>query len=172
MAYPNMYPGYPEPNPAKSMDEHRERRIKNFDFKSLKDGERKTIVLPAFDFFHDQSNPDSKYGQHSAELIFAMRKGNKIVDAAFHTGWTVNGERTIMDGRDIGLMCVGLYTHWVFKKDAGEYASRMENCPWTGKHCYGELGSSLYGDVILGRLINEGSAGVWDEIEKELDRES
>ena len=152
--------------PSRTMKEFEHRNAKCWDFKPLKDGERVMFVTPAFDF---RNGPDNRYGQHGCGLHFAKRKGNKIVSFEVFTGWSVTGEHTMMDGQSIDFMSPGLYSHYRFKKDASDSAYKAEDCPYTGKHCYGELGSGLYADVVLERLVNEGSYGVWDEIEKELD---
>lgn len=155
--------------PSKSMKELAARRIKCWNFEKLNDGEQKMVVLPAFDMRHIDGE-DRKYGQHCNELIFAERRGNKIVSATFFTGWTVDGSRMMMNGHDELFMCTGLYTHWLNKQDAPE-AYDNHNCPFTGGDCWGDMGSSLYGETILDRLVHEGSAGVWDEIDKELKNE-
>lgn len=151
--------------PSKNRAEHGERVKKCYDFAKLKAGDRLALVAPAFDF---RGGEDDNYGQHSAELTFVKSGKRKVVSVTIYTGWSVSGERVIMDGQDIGFMCTGLGTHYHYKKDASEYASYHDDCPFTGGKCYFELGSSLYGDTILDRLINEGSYGIWDEIEKEL----
>ena len=159
--------------PAATMAEYKERAKRVWDeFGTLKNGESRMAVIPAFDFFHvPPTHPDKKYGQHSATLVFAKRKGRKAVSVEFFTSWSV-GNRMPMDfdGKNGNFMCTGLYTHHRFKKDADKYAYANDDCPYTGGKCYGEAGSALYGDVILDRLINEGSYGVWDEIDKELAR--
>lgn len=151
--------------PSKNRAEHKKRVEKCYDFAKLKVGERQVFVTPAFDF---RGGEDDNYGQHSAELTFVKAGKRKVVHVTFFTGWSVSGERTIMDGQDIGFMCPGLGTHHRYKKDAPEYASYHDDCSYTGGKCYFELGSGLYGDTILDRLVNEGSYGVWDEIEQEL----
>jgi hypothetical protein len=167
-----FFPGA-APQPSANMAEHIARSKKNWDdFGSLKDGEKKMLILPAFDFFHvDPNHPDRKYGQHGASLVFAKRKGRKAVSVEFYTGWSVDNKPLLDNsGENISFMCTGTYTHYRYKKDASEYAYKHDDCPYTGSHCYGEAGSALYGDVILKRLVFEGSVGVWDEIEQELDR--
>lgn len=154
--------------PSASLKEHQERHKKCFDFDGLKDGERKVICTPAFDL---RNTADSQYGQHSVAITFAERRGDRVVSTEFFTGWNVSGTPTIMDGRDIGFMGVGLYNHYMKEADAEEYAYHHEDCPFTGGGCWGELGSSLYGEVLLDRLVNEGSAGIWDEIDKEFKQE-
>lgn len=151
--------------PAKTMKEHHKRRAKCFNFKPLKDGETVVFASPAFDF---RGGEDSQYGQHSVELNFAKRKGDKIVSFTIYTGWGLNSGHT---GPGYGgeLMSPGLYSHYIYKKDAGGYCSKQDDCPFTGKACYGELGSSLYADTVLARLLTEGTVGLWDEIDKELD---
>lgn len=153
--------------PIHSMKELRSRKIACFDFDHLEDGERKMIILPAWDM-RGGAPEDSKYGQHCAELVFGQRLGNKTVSVEFYTGWTVDGSRMMMNGHDALFMCTGLYTHY-HQKTPDTYENK--DCPWTGGDCWGEMGSSLYGETILDRLIHEGSAGVWDEIRMELERE-
>ncbi len=51
----------------------------------------------------------------------------------------------------------------------GECAAHRSDCPFfEGGECWFEAGSALYGEVITGRLLAEGSAGVWDEIDRAL----
>jgi hypothetical protein len=155
--------------PSKNRKEHKERTEKCYDFPPLKDGQRVMWATPAFDF---RGGEDDNYGQHGVELHFAKRKGRKVVSFTVFTGWSVSGQRTIMDGEDISFMSPGLYTHYKFKKDTPKYIreyGKHEECPFLKNGCWGELGSGLYSDVVMNRLVNEGSFGVWDEIEKELD---
>lgn len=154
--------------PSASLKEHLERQKKCFDFDGLKDGERKIILMPAFDL---RNTEDKQYGQHGVAMTFAERRGDRVVSTEFFTGWSVDRHPTIMDGRDIGFMGVGLYNHYMKEADAPEGSYHHSDCPFTGGGCWGELGSSLYGDVILDRLVNEGSYGVWDEIDKEFKNE-
>lgn len=163
-----MFPELETIQPSKNLKEHQARAKKCYDFEPLKDGQQLMFIVPAFDF---RDTEDSNYGQHSAELVFAKRQGRKAVTVTFYTGWTISGESRPW-GQNNDMMCTGLYTHYRFKKDASEWASHQTDCPYIQgtKGCYGQLGSSLYGDVILKRLITEGSPGVWDEIQQELDR--
>lgn len=149
--------------PSKSLAEHQERKERSFDFTKLKPGEHKVIVLPAFDF---RNGEDSQYGQHSAELVFAKANKRKAVHVTFYTGWTVSEQPS-------ELMCTGLGTHYRYKKDCPgiEYAGFHSDCPYTGGKCWFQVGSSVYGDTIQDRLVLEGSAAVWDEIDKELNRD-
>lgn len=153
--------------PSATLAEHKARQLRCFDFNGLTDGERKMLVLPAFDF---RGGPDGNYGQHTCELVFAERRGEHVVSTTFYTGWSVDGSRVIMHGHDIGFMCVGLYNHYPTEKLAGGGSYHNTECPFTGGECWGELGSSLYGETILDRLVNEGSAGVWDEFDMEFKR--
>lgn len=153
-------------HPARSMEEYQERHKKAWGAGKLKNGEKTTFVLPAFDFHSDREHPDHKYGQHSATLVFAERRGALAISTEVFTGWTVSGMPTLMDGRDIGLMCTGTYFHYRYKKHAPEWGTKRE-CSFTGSgFCYGDLGSALYGEVLLYRLVNEGSFGIWDEFDK------
>lgn len=157
-----MYPDL-DLHPARSLEEYRERHRKSWGGGRLKNGEKRMVVLPAFDF---RGGPEDQYGQHSAEIVFVERRGDLSISTEIFTGWTVSGIPTIMNGRDIGLMCTGTYFHYRYKKHASEWAAKQE-CSYTNNgFCYGELGSDLYGDVLLYRLINEGSFGIWDEFDK------
>lgn len=152
---------------SKSMEEYQERHKKSWGIEKLKDGEKYTTVLPAFDFRN--SPDDSKYGQHSAAIFFVERRGSLSISTEIYTGWNVSGKPTLMDGRDIGLMCTGMYYHYRYKKDASEWAAGKRECSFTSNgFCYSEAGSALYGDVLLYRLINEGSFGIWDEFDKKF----
>lgn len=154
-------------NSAKTMDEYHKRKVKNIP-DALKDGEQQLVVLPAFDF---RGTDDSQYGQHGATLSFSKRRGHNGVTVEFYTGWSVDNVPTTFNGKNMGLMCTGLYRHYGLKKDAGEYAYHHDGCPYTGRKrgCYGEAMSALYGDVLLDKLINYGSVAIWEEIEQELD---
>lgn len=157
---------------AKTLAELHVRRKKCIDFPPLEDGQEKVYALPAFDF-RNNTDGDEKYGQHSVDLVFARRKGDVIVDVSFFTGWSVDGARVISDeGKDLGFMCLGTGTHYVkesaIPKSEVEYVREHDDCAFTGGKCWASVGSALYGDVILTRLVTEGSYGVWDEIEKEL----
>jgi hypothetical protein len=147
--------------PSANRKEHQERTKKCFDWGPLKIGQRVTFVTPAFDF---RGGEDDKYGQHTAELVFAKRGKRKAVHTTFFTGWGVTG--VYKDS----FMCVGLGVHYRYKKDCPnpEIASSHTDCPYTGGKCWFEIGSGIYGETILDRLVNEGSYGVWDEIEQEL----
>lgn len=138
---------------------------------NLKDGERKMVILPGYDF---RQTPDSNYGQASPTLIMAERRGNIAIDCSFYLGHNVLGERSLsMDGRDISLMGVGFYYHRRFKKDTPypEYAHIENDCPLLGhKKCYGSAGSALYGDNLKWIFLNRGSEAIWDEIDNEFKR--
>lgn len=150
--------------PSKSLEEHQRRHKRCFNGTPLKDGEQNIFVIPAYDL---RGTKDDRYGQHCAEMVFTKRLGRKVVSVTFFTGWCADGGRTMMDGRDIGFMCTGLATHSMDKADDGHYS---KDCSLTGGDCWHELGSAIYGQKILARLLHEGSYGVWDEIDQELAR--
>lgn len=169
---------------AQSLKEFHERRKACWDFDVLADGEQKIVILPAFDL---RDTADKTYGQHGVEIVFVKRKGNKAVNTSFYTGLSVDHQVTVdvdhidnkfmgggqfATGRNISFMCTGLYTHTRYKKDTDypEYAHHSECNFVPGGKCYGEAGSALYGEVLLDTLINFGEKGVWDEIDKELNR--
>lgn len=151
-----------------TLKEHHERQRLCFPKKALQDGEEQMLLTPAFDL---RDTADKTYGQHTCELIFAKRKGNHIASSTIFTGWSVDGGRVMMQGKDIGFMNTGIGIHYLRGEDAPEYASHMKDCPFTGGECWFNLGSSLYGDVVMQRMLDYGSYGVWAELDGALARE-
>ena len=148
----------------KSIDEvHEYRKNRMFPSMLLEDGERKIIIMPGFDL---RETDDRTYGQSSADLVFAERRGDKVLSAEFFTGWDVHPN--VNKGYE-GFMGRGYYYHSRYKKDAinPEYASKSSDCSFTGHQCYGEAGSALHGDTLAAILVNRGSEGLWAEFEKE-----
>lgn len=121
---------------------------------NLEPGERRMIIFPGFDF---RGTKDAKYGQSTPTLMFAERRGNKAIDIQFYMGWC-------LDGSTHEPLCNGLYFHDDHK--TSEYSHDSKDCVLTGGDCFGEVGSALYGDKILARLLAEGSPAMWDEIDK------
>jgi hypothetical protein len=159
----------PPPNPpSANREEHAARSKACIESVNIKDGEQAMFVLPAFDF---RNTNDAQFGQHTSELVFVKRKGDKAVTVAFYTGWTVE---EALDHNNNNyhprLWCPGIYTHYTKRKDADdpETAYKNTDCPYVDDVCYGELGSSLYGETVAQRLVLEGSAAVWEEIDKAL----
>jgi hypothetical protein len=131
----------------------------------LTDGERRVFVQPGFDFRNVEDQKSQTYGQHSATLIFAERRGDNVISCEFFTGWDVHPTpRKDYDG----FMGTGFYFHSHLKKNARspEYAHKSEDCGFTGKRCYGEAGSALYGDKLARVLVNRGSVGIWEEFDQ------
>ncbi len=140
---------------------------KSFPNGKLQDGEQLMFVSPARDF---RGGADADLGQHSAELIMAKRQGDIAISVTFFTGWHIDRKPTLMDGHEIDLMCTGLYTHDETGTHVNkDYAYHTTDCSMTESgECYGELGSALYGDVLLQRLVTEGSWAIWEEIDEAL----
>lgn len=147
----------------KSMDELVEHRKKyNMPELALIDGERKIVVQPGFDL---RDTKDSTYGQHSATIIFAERRGDNVISAEFFTGWDVHPNP---NKGFSGFTGTGFYFHAHLKKDTHnpEYANESKDCAFTNKKCYGEAGSALYGDTLAAVLVNRGSMGIWGEFDQ------
>lgn len=145
----------------------------------LKNGQREVFMFPAYSVRPTPEIPGPDYGHHGVEMHFVERRGKVVIDIGFYTPFysdalqqeklhDANGkylvEQTVIGEQP---MCTGVYTHSMVKKlvkDSCPYP--RDDCDLTGGKCYGVLGSSLYGDEIRKRLLAEGSAGVWAEINK------
>lgn len=135
----------------------------------LKNGQQHVHFVPGFD--KRDPNPSKSYGISGGKLVFAERRGNKVISVGFFMDIYPTVELQNRPGyrsESLKPLCDGLYTHYKFKKDAGEWAYRHDECDYLGRHCYGEAGSSLYGQEITDRFVVEGSDAVWDEIDKEF----
>lgn len=125
--------------------------------KPLSDGEKRVICLPAYSIRKDPKT-GRDYGNHCVDLFFADRRGNVVIDCTFFTGMGFIGDFRY------NLICTGFGYHMPERES--EYDSDNGNdCFLREGPCFYHMGSAMYGDVILERLINEGSAGVWDEID-------
>jgi hypothetical protein len=158
-----------EPEPVKSIEEYGERR-KACMGGVLKDGEQRIWMSPAFKL--TDPNPSKNYGISGVDIHFAERRGDIVVDTRFLTDMYLEWEKPMPRYRDKPMypMCTGLYTHHKEKPaDEDDYYYENEECNLTeaGK-CWGEMGSALYGEYIGRRLVAEGSAAVWDEIDKQF----
>lgn len=130
--------------------------------KPLKDGEERIFIVPAFDY--RKSETHHQYGQHYAEMSFAKRRGDFIASVDFYTGWEANPTDYFRKGGT--FMCTGIYYHYPKKT---EYSNHQKDCLLRGGECFGEIGSALYGEEIAEKIVLEGSASIFKELDLALD---
>lgn len=173
-------------NSQKILNAHHE-QVKLCFPNQLQDGEQAIWMTPGFEARDD--NPSKDYGVGGVTITFAKRKGNRIIDVSFLTAWYPLDVQKKSMGKDVERhggghtypevcqvvvgeqpLCQGFYRHELVKPDDwNEWMSHREDCLLVGGECWGEVGSALYGETIRDRLLVEGSAGVWDEIDKALE---
>ena len=131
---------------------------------------KEIIFRPAWD--KTNSEPSKNYGVHGVDIVFAL-KGNKgAVTFVIFTNWQLphiekmeetgiiskpeNYRLTRPTGADISY-----HSHKKIK-----YSYKRNNCEFlNGKKCWND-GSCLDAEEIFGKLVKEGTDGVWKELEK------
>jgi len=125
---------------------------------------------PAFD--KRDPNPSKNYGIHGVELKFYLKKDNKAVQFVLFTNWqlphvTKENSAKFSEAYDIELfftpMPADLGYHSPYPMYEGQ--TSYENCHLIKGACYYD-GSGLAADRIYQVLLNEGSDGVWRELEE------
>lgn len=136
--------------------------------------ERIVKFMPAID--ERNQDPDKDYGIHGVDLIMMLKGSEGAVQFVLHTNWhlpKVQKEliNEVVDMNDKMLLKavlmpspadLGYYT--LERKHSNQYY--IESCPYfDGKPCYYD-GSGLNARRIYNVLLEEGSDGVWRELEK------
>lgn len=167
------------PDTINSLKVLRERRDKCWG-DPLKDGEQRMWIEPGYVIREDPEDGND-YGVHGITLVFAERRGNRAVDTQFYLDYnsdpdvTARSARIMVQFPDMYPICTGLYYHYGKEPQDTEFMHHVTDCQMNGEICWGELGSSLYGEKITLRLLDEGSAGIWAEFDRafkeDFDRE-
>ena len=132
--------------------------------------ERIVTVTPAF----DQRDPDPRknYGIHGCELRFVLKGAKGATQFVVYTNWQlphVNNEHCARAWTGEKLR----YTFLPIGADVGYHSPTPQYEGQTNlgpcnildiKHCYYD-GSSLAAEDLLKRMIAEGDAAVWSELE-------
>lgn len=141
----------------------------------IKDGEQLVTCTPAFEA--RDPDPSKDYGIGGVQISFAERRGDLVIECSFFTDWYLPETQEKLSRQPRGTyykpipLCNGIY--WHYPKKTNEYQYEQKECILSGGSCYGEAGSALYAEKITERLLREGAAGVWAEIDqafKEADK--
>lgn len=120
--------------------------------------------IPAF----DKRNPDpsKNYGIGAVKIRFVLAGKKGATQALFGTEWYTNTVDTSKFSHSTDKI-----RNW----DLGYHAKKRQykgqekrECDILGK-CYYD-GSSLQGEYLVDVLINEGSEGIWRELESEYEK--
>ena len=125
-------------------------------------------------------NPAKNYGIHGVDIRFVLKGEEGAVQFLLYTGWQLPHVREELNDsflehpRRVSLECMfpqpaNLGYHSP-KPMYPEDKPMIDSCPYLdGKPCYYN-GSGLAAERVYERLLSEGDAGVWLELEKYYDR--
>lgn len=149
------------------IERHRKLSRKCLGSTPFQDGEQRIWFTPGFDA--RDPNPGLNYGIRGVHFVFAKRVRRVAVTCEFLTDFYLTKQQ---QNPRIGMqpMCTGLAYHINDKELAeAEYQNKSSDCLFfEDEICYGGGSSYSYGDHIRDRLLDEGSVGVWDEIDKAI----
>jgi len=132
--------------------------------------ERRVEFGPAWDKRH--SDPDKNYGVHGVDLRFYLVGERGAIQFVVYTGWMLPAVQEEFDARPIypgspylnhKPMPADLGCH--SKKPMYEGHEPMSSCHLFDEPCYYD-GSGCLAEGVFEVLLNEGSEGVWRELEK------
>jgi len=127
-----------------------------------------------FDPAYDERNAESgkNYGIHGVNLRFYLTGPKGAVQFVLHTNWHLPHVEKELDSR-LDIKWPHLYCH-PLPVDLGYHSPKRrykgqtlltKDCPLLKGKCYYD-GSSLNAEPVYKRLLQEGSDGVWKELEK------
>lgn len=130
--------------------------------------ERIIRFRPAF----DKRNPDPRYdyGVHGVEVMFVLKGPAGATHFILFTNWHLPHVQRELDAkRTDHLLChcqpadVGYHSPTPMFEDQ---RPSSQSCEWLdGRPCYSD-GSGLYSEKVYERLVREGDAAVWSELEE------
>jgi len=135
----------------------------------LDDFERTVIFLPAFD--KRDSDPSKNYGIHGVGVRFVLKGPEGAVQFLLFTGWHLPHVQEELVGKchtehhfcSLKPMPADLGYHSPTPHYEGQEPI-SDDCEFIGGPCYYD-GSTLNAEPVFNRLLAEGDAGVWDELE-------
>ncbi|MCB0446396.1 MAG: hypothetical protein KDD03_02600 [Gelidibacter sp.] len=131
-------------------------------------------LTPAFD--RRDPNPSKNYGIHGVDLIMVLKGDKGAVNFTLYTNWQLPHVQDELKKK------MFQHNHFLFEPmpaDIGFHSStpmyngqsKMEECKYmNGKDCYYD-GSTLMANEVYQILLQEGSEGVWKELERLYNRE-
>jgi hypothetical protein len=134
--------------------------------------ERRVVFMPAFDRRHE--DPSRNYGIHGVECHFYLIGEQAATQFVIYTNWqlpevTEDLDRRPVDLRSPHLLCrpmaVDLGYHRLTPAYEGQ-KSTFDSCEFLGgRPCYYDGSMSMAKDVFE-KLLREGDAAVWRELER------
>lgn len=133
--------------------------------------QRKIEWTPAFDKRSD--DPKKNYGIHGVELRFLLSDENKTVQFVLFTGWQLPHVAKEEESQPHDKYCrnkpmpadLGYHSPFPLYEDH----FRMENCEYTGSHCYYD-GSGLNAIEAFDVLVSKGDEALWEFLEEYFDQ--
>lgn len=129
-------------------------------------------LYPAYDKRH--SDPNKNYGIHGVDLKFVLMGESGAVQFNLFTNWQLphvtkeHLTKATNSERDIELFFMPMPADLGYHSKVPHYSSQLtmsENCEFTGGVCYYD-GSTLNAERVYDILLEEGSDGVWKELEE------
>lgn len=125
--------------------------------------EREVVFNPAFD--KRNSDPRKNYGIHGVDMRMYVKGPRGAVQFVLYTGWMLPHVRSETGNSEPLPADLGYHSPIPLYEDQ----FGQESCSALGgARCYYD-GSSLNADRIFDVLLNEGSDGVWRELEAYYD---
>lgn len=128
--------------------------------------ERIVQFQPAFDKRH--KDPNKNYGIHGVTLRMVLKGKNGAVQFVVYTNWHLPHVQEELNSKSLdwelrGPMPADLGYHSPHPMYEGQQPMRG-TCDILGTQCYYD-GSTLNSEPVFERLLEEGDAGVWAELE-------
>jgi hypothetical protein len=136
--------------------------------------ERIVEMAPAFD--KRDPNPSKNYGIHGVDLRMVLKGPKGAIQFLIYTGWHLPhvqqelNRRLVQECDRCAVECHGPMAADVgYHSPAPQYNGQtvvQDDCPYLdNKPCYYD-GSGLQAEEVFVILLNEGSEGVWRELER------
>ena len=122
--------------------------------------EKEIVFYPAYD--KRDPDPSKNYGISGVTLRFHLKKDNKAVQFVLYTGWHLPHVSAEINRQDSPIPA-DLGYHSPYPMYEGQSPTEG-GCHLINGDCYYD-GSGLAADRVYKILLNEGSEGVWKELE-------
>lgn len=139
--------------------------------------EKKIDITAAFD--KRDPDPSKNYGIHGCEMRFVLTGDKGAVQFVLYTNWQLPHvteelvEKGITNPRDLKYVLLPMPADLGYHSPKRRYKGQKvltKSCPYLkGKPCYYD-GSGLNAEPVYQVLLEKGSDGVWEELEKYYER--